>query len=188
VFAFALHIMLLIIFAALAGTTGRASFRVPGWVYIALGVLAGAALVVLAIPAGRRLVRSRLAPTLSQVIPRLLDITQRPAKLAEGIGGALLVTLGYIFCLFASVEAVGAHVALASVAVVFLTGNAIGSAFPTPGGLGAVEGALTLGLKVAGLPGATALAAVFLFRLVTCWLPVPVGWAAMSYMQHRDYL
>jgi glycosyltransferase 2 family protein len=188
VFAFALHITLLIIFAALAGTTGRASFRVPGWVYIALGVLAGAVLLVLAVPASRRLVRSRLAPTLSQVIPRLLDIAQRPAKLVEGIGGALLVSLGYIFCLYASVEAVGAHAALPSIAVVFLTGNAIGSAFPTPGGLGAVEGALTLGLKLAGVPGANALAAVFLFRFVTFWLPVPVGWGAMSFLQHRDYL
>jgi glycosyltransferase 2 family protein len=188
VFAFGLHILLLIIFAALAGTSGRASFRVPGWVYIALAVLAAVVLVVLAIPAGRRVARARLAPTLSQVIPRLLDITQRPAKLAEGIGGALLVTLGYILCLFASVEAVGAHAALPSIAVVFLTGNAIGSAFPTPGGLGAVEGALTGGLTLAGVPGASALAAVFLFRLITFWLPVPVGWGAMSYLQHRDYL
>jgi glycosyltransferase 2 family protein len=188
VFAFGLHILLLIIFAALAGTTGRASFRVPGWVYIALGVLAAAVLVLLAIPASRRLVRSRLAPTLSQVIPRLLDIAQRPAKLVEGIGGALLVSLGYIFCLYASIEAVGAHAALPSVAVVFLTGNAIGSVFPTPGGLVGVESALTLGLKLAGIPGESALAAVFLFRVITFWLPVPVGWGAMSYLQHRDYL
>jgi glycosyltransferase 2 family protein len=188
VFAFCLHIMLLIIFAALAGTSGRADFRVPDWVYIALGVLAAAALVVLAIPAGRRLARARLAPTLSQVIPRLLDVAQQPAKLVEGIGGALLVSLGYILSLYASVAAVGGHVALPSVAVVFLTGNAIGSAFPTPGGLGAVETALTAGLSLASVPYASAVAAVFLFRLITFWLPVPAGWVAMNYLQRRDYL
>lgn len=189
VFAFGLHILLLIIFAALAGTSGAAQFRVPGWVYIALGVLVAAVLVVLAIPASRRLVWSRLAPTLSQVVPRLLDIAQRPAKLAEGIGGALLVTLGYILCLFASVEAVGAHAPLPAVAVVFLTGNAVGSLFPTPGGLIGVEAVLTAALTtVAGVATASAVAAVFLFRIVTFWLPVPFGWAAMNYLQRRDYL
>ena len=50
----------------------------------------------LAVPAGRRLLRARLAPTLGQVLPRLLDIAQQPAKLAEGIGGALLLTAAYI--------------------------------------------------------------------------------------------
>ncbi len=186
VFAFGLHILLLIIFAALAGTSGHAELRLPGWVYIALGALAVAVLAVLAVPAGRRLARSRVAPALGQVIPRLLDVAQRPAKLAEGIGGALLVTLGYILCLAASVRAVGGHAALAAIAVVFLTGNALGSAVPTPGGLGAVEAALTAGLTAAGLPGANAVTAVLLFRLVTFWLPVPLGWGAMSYLQRRD--
>ena len=141
-----------------------------------------------AIPAGRRLLRSRLAPALSQVIPRLLDIAQRPAKLAVGIGGALLLTVAYIFCLDASVLAFGGSVALASVAVVYLTGSAIGSAVPTPGGVGAVEAALSAGLTAAGMPGAKAIGAVLLFRLATFWLPVPIGWAAMNYLQRHDAL
>jgi uncharacterized membrane protein YbhN (UPF0104 family) len=29
---------------------------------------------------------------------------------------------------------------------------------------------------------------VLLFRLITFWLPVPVGWAAMSYLQRKDAL
>ena len=146
------------------------------------------ALIVAAIPAGRRLLRSRLAPALSQVIPRLLDIAQRPAKLAVGIGGALLLTAAYIFCLDASVLAFGGSVALASVAVVYLTGSAIGSAVPTPGGVGAVEAALSAGLTAAGMPGAEAIGAVLLFRLATFWLPVPIGWAAMNYLQRHDAL
>jgi uncharacterized membrane protein YbhN (UPF0104 family)/tRNA A-37 threonylcarbamoyl transferase component Bud32 len=186
--AFSLHITLLIIFAALTGAVHHASFRPPVWVYIALGALAAAALVALSLPGGRRLARSRLAPALGQVIPRLLDISQQPAKLAEGIGGALVVTFGYILCLAASVLAVGGHAALPSIAVVFLTGNALGSAVPTPGGLGAVEAALTAGLTAAGLPGAEAVSSVLLFRLVTFWLPVPVGWAAINYLQRQNAL
>jgi uncharacterized protein (TIRG00374 family) len=188
VIAFSLHILLLVIFAAFSRTASRSSLRPPEWVWIALATLAAVVLIALAIPPGRRLLRSRLAPALSQVIPRLLDIAQHPAKLAVGIGGALLLTAAYIFCLDASVLALRGSVALASVAVVYLTGSAIGSAVPTPGGLGAVEAALSAGLVAAGMPGAKAIGAVLLFRLATFWLPVPVGWIAMNYLQRHDAL
>jgi len=188
VIAFSLHMILLVIFVAFTRNARRSSLRPPGWVWIALAALVAVALIVAAIPAGRRLLRSRLAPALSQVIPRLLEIAQRPAKLAVGIGGALLLTAAYIFCLDASVLAFGGSVALASVAVVYLTGSAIGSAVPTPGGVGAVEAALSAGLTAAGMPGAEAIGAVLLFRLATFWLPVPIGWAAMNYLQRHDAL
>jgi glycosyltransferase 2 family protein len=188
VFAFALHISLLVIFAALAGTTHSATYHPSGWVYIALGVLAAGVLGILSLPAGRRLARRRIGPALGQVIPRLLDISQQPVKLAEGVGGAFLVTGGYILCLAVSVLAVGGHASLPAIAVVFLTGNAVGSAVPTPGGLGAVEAALTAGLAAAGLAGGVAISAVVVFRLITFWLPVPVGWAALGYMQRHGAL
>ena len=172
-FAFGLHVLLLIIFAALTGTQQQHSLRPPGWVYIALAALVAAALVGAAIPAGRRIARRRLSPALSQVLPRLLDVAQRPGKLTEGVGGALLLTAGYIFCLDASVRALGGSVPLASIAVVYLAGNALGSVVPTPGGLGAVEAALSAGLTAAGLPGTAAVSAVLLFRTCTFWLPVP---------------
>ena len=186
--AFALHAMLLVIFAALAGSAHEDSLRPPGWVYIAVAALFAAVLIALAFPGGRRLLRSRLAPALGQVIPRLLDIAQQPVKLAEGIGGALLVTVAYILCLQTSVLALGGSVPLVSIAIVYLTGSAIGSAVPTPGGLGAVEAALSAGLTAAGMPAITAVSAVLLFRTVTFWLPVPIGWVALTYLQRHDAL
>lgn len=188
VIAFGLHTILLVIFAALTGTSHAASVRLPGWAYIGLAVLVGIILVVLAVPAGRRLLASRLAPTLRGVVPRLLDIGQQPAKLAEGAGGALLLTAAYIGCLAVSVKAFGGSLPVEAVAVVYLTGSAIGSIVPTPGGLGAVEAALTAGLTAAGLAGATAISSVLLFRTVTFWIPVPLGWAALNYLQRHDQL
>jgi uncharacterized membrane protein YbhN (UPF0104 family) len=38
------------------------------------------------------------------------------------------------------------------------------------------------------MPGAKAIGAVLLFRLATFWLPVPIGWAAMNYLQRHDAL
>ena len=107
VIALALHLTLLAIFAALAGHVEEHRAQPPDWTYIALAVLVAAVLVVLAVPACRKLLLSRLATTLGQVIPRLLDVAQQPAKLAEGIGGALLVTAAYICCLAVSVRAFG---------------------------------------------------------------------------------
>jgi uncharacterized membrane protein YbhN (UPF0104 family) len=188
VIAFGLHLLMLLIFVTLTRAVSENSLRPPNWVWIALAALAAVVLIVVAIPPSRRLLRSRLAPALGQIIPRLLDIAQRPAKLAQGIGGALLLTAAYIFCLDASVLAVHGSVALVGLAVVYLTGSAIGSAVPTPGGVGAVEAALSAGLIAAGLPGAKAVSAVLLFRLATFWLPVPVGWVAMNYLQRKDAL
>src|SRR5208282_2851629 len=138
--------------------------------------------------AGRRLLRARVSPTLEQVLPRLLEVAQHPRKLAVGIGGALVLDAAYILCLAACVAAFGRTVPIASIAVVYLTGSAIGSILPTPGGIGGVEAALTAGLTAAGLRGAVAVSAVLLFRLATFWLPVPFGWAALSFLERKQAL
>jgi glycosyltransferase 2 family protein len=188
VVAFVLHIVLLVIFATIAGSSAGEHIQPPRWAWFVLAGLVVLALAVFAIPAGRRELRARVSPMLGQVLPRLLDVAQRPRKLALGIGGAMLLSLSYILCLAACVAAFGPSVPLASIAVVYLTGSAIGSILPTPGGLGGVEAALTAGLTAAGLPGAVAVSAVLLFRLLTFWLPVPFGWAAMSYLEREQAL
>jgi glycosyltransferase 2 family protein len=186
VVALVLHVLMLIVFVAIAGAADKHAFRPPTWAYFVLAGLVVAAGVVLALPAGRRLLRARLAPTLGQVLPRLLEIAQQPRKLAEGVGGALLLTLAYILCLAACVKAFHGSAAFAGIAVVYLTGSALGSIIPTPGGIGAVEAALTAGLVATGLHGTEAASAVLLFRLLTFWFPVPVGWVALNYLERKD--
>jgi glycosyltransferase 2 family protein len=51
------------------------------------------------------MLRARLSPMLGQVLPRLLEVAQHPRKLARGIGGTLLLSLSYIFCLATCVAA-----------------------------------------------------------------------------------
>jgi glycosyltransferase 2 family protein len=184
VVAFVLHTVLLVIFVAITGARSH-SLRPPTWAYWVIAGLIVVALIVLAVPRGRRLLRARLGPALGQIGPRLVATVQQPTKLAEGVGGALLLTGSYILCLAASVLALGGHIALTSAAVVYLTGAALGSVVPTPGGLGAVEAALAAGLTATGMAAATAVSAVLLFRLLTFWLPVPVGWAAFNFLQRR---
>jgi glycosyltransferase 2 family protein len=188
VVAFALHILLLVVSAAIAGAGTKSTIRPPTWAYFVVAGLVVLAGTVLAIPAGRRLVRARLSPTFNQVLPRLIEVAQHPRKLAEGIGGMLLLSLSYILCLAACVAAFNRSVPFAKIAFVYLTGSALGSIIPTPGGLGAVEAALTAGLTAAGVPGAVAVSSVLLFRLLTFWLPVPAGWAALNYLERHQEL
>jgi uncharacterized protein (TIRG00374 family) len=99
-----------------------------------------------------------------------------------------MLTVCYVLCLDACVRALGGSLALTSAAVVYLTGSALGSVVPTPGGLGTVEAALAAGLTATGMAAATAVSAVLLFRLLTFWLPVPTGWAAFTYLRRHQVL
>lgn len=186
--AFALHIVLLVIFAAISGTAVKNPIEPPGWAYFVVAGVVALAAAVLATPAGRRVVRARLAPMFERVLPRLLEVAQHPRKLAEGIGGSLLLSLSYILCLAACVQAFDGSAPIEKVAVVYLTGSALGSIVPTPGGLGTVELALTAELTASGVPSGIAVSAVLLYRLVTFWLPVPAGWVAMTYLERRNDL
>ncbi|WUS99100.1 lysylphosphatidylglycerol synthase domain-containing protein [Streptomyces sp. NBC_00708] len=192
-FGLGCHILLLGAFGYLTGTEKTPSSLTPSRTVIAgLLTVAVLVLVVTAIPFLRKFVVTRVRSLFAGVIPRMLDVVQRPQKLLTGIGGMLLLTGVFVMCLDASIRAFSGpdtpHLSYASIAVVFLAGNALGSAAPTPGGMGAVEGALTLGLIAVGLPKEVAAPAVLLFRLMTLWLPVLPGWLCFNHLTRKGEL
>ncbi|WP_229811827.1 lysylphosphatidylglycerol synthase transmembrane domain-containing protein [Streptosporangium pseudovulgare] len=188
VIGLAFHIGLLLLFAYVTGSRTAESFTPSRTLVFALLAVALVTLVVLGVPRLRRLVTSRVRSLFSGVVPRLLDVLQTPSKLFEGFAGTLLLTIFFVTCLDASIRAFGGSLDFTAVAIVFLAGNAIGSAAPTPGGLGAVEVSLAAGLTLAGLPKEIATSAVLLFRLFTFWLPVLPGWASFAYLQRHEAL
>ena len=76
----------------------------------------------------------------------------------------------------------------ATILVVITMASVIGGAVPVPGGLGVVEAGLIAGLTSAGIPQDQAVAAVFIQRLFTAYLPPIWGWATLTWMRHREYL
>jgi uncharacterized membrane protein YbhN (UPF0104 family) len=182
------HAVLLISFATATGVSSDKSLPIPGWAFVAVGALAVLALVVLAVPGPRRWALSRVLPPLREAIPRLLDLASSPRKLGEALTGVLLLNGFYIAALWFAVRAYGGGLDIPAVAVVYLAGAAVASAAPTPGGLGAVEIALSTGLAAASMPSAAAVSAVLLFRVATFWLPVPAGWVALHVLQRRSAL
>lgn len=153
----------------------------PSWMLLA----GGAGLMVLAgtvvwLPPVRRLVRTSI-----RVLRELAVVLRRPRRAVEllgGSGGFLLVNgLG----LAAALAAFTPDVPVAAVVAVYLVGGTLGGAAPTPGGLGAVEAALTAGLAATGIVSSTAVAAVLTFRLATFWLPVAIGPPTIRALQQR---
>ncbi|MEU1487662.1 lysylphosphatidylglycerol synthase domain-containing protein [Streptomyces sp. NPDC005752] len=192
-FGLGCHILLLALFGYLTGTEKTPDSLTPSRTVIAgLLTVAVLVLVVTAIPFLRKFVVTRVRSLFAGVVPRMLDVVQRPQKLVTGIGGMLLLTGLFVMCLDASIRAFSGpgvpELSYASIAVVFLAGNALGSAAPTPGGIGAVDGALTLGLIAVGLPSEAAVPSVLLYRVMTLWLPVLPGWICFNLLTRKGEL
>ncbi|HEY2813321.1 MAG TPA: lysylphosphatidylglycerol synthase transmembrane domain-containing protein [Acidimicrobiales bacterium] len=89
--------------------------------------------------------------------------------------------LGDYLALYATLLAVGMRPSPAVVLLVFVAANAAGMVPFTPGGLGFVEAGLTGALVLAGAGTEQALAAVAIYRLVSCWIPVAAGFTAFGW-------
>lgn len=191
-FGLGCHILMLLSLGYLTGTEKTPSLSPSRTVIAGLLTVAVLVLVVTSVPFLRKFVVTRVRSLFAGVVPRMLDVLQRPQKLVTGIGGMLLLTACFVMCLDASIRAFGHEetttLSLASVAVVFLAGNALGSAAPTPGGVGAVEATLTVGLIAVGLPKEVAAPAVLLYRLLTLWLPVLPGWLFFNHLTRKGAL
>jgi glycosyltransferase 2 family protein len=168
------------LFTGRAATAGLAPSG-PALIIVGLALIASVALIFLT-PFRIRFRRLWQA-FLDRGLPRLLDVLQSPVKLAQGVGGILVTTLAYTAALDWSIRALGGEASFAALALIFLTGNTLGTAIPTPGGLGAVEAALVAGLGAAGVPASVAVPGVLLFRIATFWLPLLPGWIAWTRLQ-----
>lgn len=186
----AMHIVLLTLFLVWAGTSAFGAIHLPDPEVLLYGAAAVVALgaIAFAIPAIRHALRDRLVPILARSISGLFAVVRRPMNILLLLGGSVVVTSGYLVAMYFAVQAFGGDLSFAQVGAIYLTGSAIASAAPTPGGIGALEAAVIAGLVAAGMPNDIAVPSVFLFRLGTFWLPILPGWGAFRWMQKADYL
>ncbi|BBZ32482.1 flippase-like domain-containing protein [Mycolicibacterium confluentis] len=184
------HVLLLIVFSTAAGASANLSHFVPSAtvLYLIGGVALGLLGAFLFVPKLRRWLGTAVRPKLKEVATDLVEVAREPKRLALIVLGAAGTTLGAALALWASVEAFGGDVSFVTVTVVTMIGGTLASAAPTPGGVGAVEAALIGGLAAFGVPAAIAFPAVLLYRVLTCWLPVFVGWPIMRWLTNNDMI
>ena len=89
--------------------------------------------------------------------------------------GALLAALG----------ATGARPRASLVLLAYVVAALLGMIPITPGGLGFVDLGLIATLPLAGIPAGTAVLATLAYRLVSYWLPIPMGVGAYALFRRR---
>lgn len=179
----AVTVLLLVFLSVVSGTTTSTQFAPSTGTVVLIAVLAAVAGASLLVPAVRQwLVRTTL-PTIRQTWPRLVEIAGEPRRLAVAVTGNVLLTMGYVLAFDATLAAFSQHLSLVQVALVFLIGNTAGAIVPTPGGLGTIEVAFIGGLTAVGINPGIAASVTILFRVLTYWLPIPIGWLALRRLQ-----
>lgn len=144
--------------------------------------------LLLIIPQLRNWVLAKIRPVFSQIWPRLVWLGTHPQRLLIGFCGAIILTAGFVACFGFSLYSFGYQLPLATLTVTYLVSNSVGSAVPSPGGIGPVEAALTGGLVLAGIPSSIAFSTAVLYRLLTFWGRVPLGWLGLYLCNRKDLI
>jgi uncharacterized membrane protein YbhN (UPF0104 family) len=159
------------------------------WLIVIIVVVVGVALgLIFAVPRWRRLAAAKLRPKASEVWAHLKILATHPRNLVEIFGGNVAAQVLVAMALGASLHAFGDHLNLATLIVVLTLGSMLGGVSPVPGGMGVVEAGMILGLTAAGISESDAVAAVFVQRLFTAYLPPIWGWFVMVWMRKKEYL
>ncbi len=159
------------------------------WLILIAVAVAGVALgLVFAVPRWRRLAAEKVRPKASEVWSHLKVLAGHPRNLVEIFGGSLAAQLFVAMALGAALHAFGDHLSLATLIVVLTLGSMLGGVSPVPGGMGVVEAGMIIGLTAAGISESDAVAAVFVQRLFTAYLPPIWGWFVLVWMRRKEYL
>jgi len=102
-------------------------------------------------------------------------------------GASLANWLLDVACFTLAIHAPGAPVPWNAVLLAYSAGIVAESLWPAPGGLGAVEAAMAAALVAAGVGAGPALAAVLVYRLVSFWMLLAIGWATMGVLARRRH-
>jgi len=169
--------------------TGSAGHQTAVWIIVGVLIAAGiAATLIIFIPRLRRLASARVRPHLVKIWADFKAIATEPRKVIYVLTGSVLSQLFVAMALGASLHAVGQRASIATLLVVITAASLIGGAVPVPGGAGVVEAGLIAGLTGAGVPQEQAVAAVFIQRLFTAYLPPIWGWVTLAWMRRREYV
>lgn len=157
-------------------------------IIVAVGVLVGLVALSMAIRPVRNWIKKKCLPVLKSYGSMLGKLLSHPVTLLISMMGSVIQNTALDMAFWFSLLAFGYHLNFIETLFLFLFANGIGSAVPTPGGLGAIETVLSTTFIGVGVPSAIAVSATLLFRLATYWLRMALGALYMKYMEKRQLL
>lgn len=178
-------ILLILALAIWPDKIGLSKFHISAGLLLA--ALAGLLLLIIIVVSVRRI---RLAiSSFARNFARSLKVyARRPHKIVLALALAMALTLAYTATLAVSASAVNVQLNFGAMLVIFSIGTLVGTATPTPGGLVGVEAGLFAGFTAYGIASTPALAAVFLFRLITYWGPLAPGAVALILARRKKLI
>ncbi|MBR6439707.1 MAG: flippase-like domain-containing protein, partial [Aeriscardovia sp.] len=157
-------------------------------VIVAVGVLVGLVALAMAIRPVRNWIKRKFLPVLKSYGSMLGKLLSHPATLLISMVGSIIQNTALDMAFWFSLLAFGYHLNFIETLFLFLFANGVGSAVPTPGGLGAIETVMSTTFIGVGVPSAIAVSATLLFRLATYWLRMALGALYMKYMEKKQLL
>jgi uncharacterized membrane protein YbhN (UPF0104 family) len=159
------------------------------WIVLAVILAGGIAVALIGlVPRLRRMATRQIRPHLLDIWANIKAIAVQPRKIVYVLAGSVLGQLFVTLALGASLHAVGEQASIATLITVNTLAAIVGGAVPVPGGAGVIEAGLIAGLTSAGIPQDQAVAAVFIQRLFTAYLPPIWGWVTLAWMRRREYV
>ena len=183
---FATTFCLLIVIGLFTGRNTLSGMIPTNTLVIVIGTVAIIASLIMAIPYTRRLVMERLMPIVASYARHLVEILTQPRQLVVAVLGAVMQSAALGMSFWAALMAFGCRTNVFETTFVFLLANTLGSAVPTPGGLGAIEAVLFSAFRLAGVPSGVAISATLVFRVATYWLRIPLGALAMRWLSKHN--
>ena len=186
----AANLLLLAVFFARTGrhTSVHFSFHVHQWVLVLITVALVAGALFGLTPRGRRFYHDKIWAFIRSAGAAVAEVAKSPRHLTligvGGLGGPMVQIVALWLC----THALGGELPFVQVGAIYLGGHLVASAAPVPGGLGALEAALVAGLSALGMPVGAAASAVLIYRLLTYWLTIPVGWFSLKVAEQRGYV
>lgn len=89
-------------------------------------------------------------------------------------------------CLWAVLQAFDVSLPLRNLPFVYVAAVAAASLGLTPAGIGTVEAALAVALTNFGSDGAHAVPAALMYRAISTWLVLSIGWVVLTTLRRRD--
>src|SRR5262249_37426466 len=118
----------------------------------------------------------------------VVAVAKKPDRVVAAVVGAFGSPFVQMVALAMCVHAVGGTLAFVQVGAVYMGGRLLAGAAPVPGGIGALEASLIAGFSALGMPTGAAASAVLIYRLLTFWLAVPLGWIGLKIAESRGYV
>ncbi|HUC57628.1 MAG TPA: YbhN family protein [Streptosporangiaceae bacterium] len=134
---------------------------------------------------GRDAKEGGLAERIQATLARMREIPLSTGSTVGIAGLATAVWFGDFLCLVCGFAATGAAIPWDGVLLAYGVAQVAGTLPIVPGGIGIIEGSLAIILIGFGASRPSALAAAVIYRAISFWLAIAVGWSSVWVIAHR---